>query len=125
MTKHYNKPQLKEIRRKLRRDQTFAEQNMWAQLRNRKFLGLKFKRQYSIDNFIIDFYCPVYKIAIELDGDIHELQDVKLHDEVRQKYLESFGVKFIRITNDDYLGNPNKTFDRLESEINFLIKGKS
>ena len=122
MTKHYNKKTLKETRRKLRRDETIAEKHMWSQLRNRQLLGLKFKRQFSIDKYIIDFYCPQFKIAIELDGNVHELEEVKEHDEERQKYLESYGINFIRVTNDEYLGNSNKAFDRIETKIKLLIK---
>ncbi|MCF8414124.1 MAG: endonuclease domain-containing protein, partial [Melioribacteraceae bacterium] len=107
--------------RKLRRNQTIAEKNMWSQLRNRQFLGLKFRRQYSIDRYVIDFYCPEFKIAIELDGSIHDLDDVKEYDTRRQKHIEAFGVTFIRVTNDEYLGNPNKTFERVEREINQLL----
>jgi len=77
MTKLYNRKQEKEKRRELRQNETIAETNMWSQLRNRGCLSLKFKRQFSIDKYIIDFYCPEYKIAIELDGNVHELEDVK------------------------------------------------
>lgn len=54
MTKHYNKIELKARRRELRKNQTFAERMMWANLRNGQFLGLKFRRQYSVDSFVID-----------------------------------------------------------------------
>ncbi|MCF8262619.1 MAG: endonuclease domain-containing protein [Melioribacteraceae bacterium] len=121
MTQHFNRTEMKETRRKLRRNQTIAEKNMWSQLRNRQFLGLKFRRQYSIDRYVIDFYCPEFKIAIELDGSIHDLDDVKEYDTRRQKHIEAFGVTFIRVTNDEYLGNPNKTFERVEREINQLL----
>ena len=94
---------------------------MWSQIRNRHLLGLKLKRQYSIHNYIIDFYCPQYIIAIELDGDIHNLPDVKLYDKERQKFLESFGIKFIRITNYEYLNNQYKTISYIEYEIKPLI----
>ena len=124
MTKLYNRPQEKEKRKALRQNETIAETNMWSQLRRRKLLGLKFKRQFSIDKFIIDFYCPEHKIAIELDGNVHELENVKQYDAKRQEILESFGVRFIRVTNDEYLGNANKAFERIEGKIKDLI-GKS
>ena len=117
MTKLYNRQQEKEKRRELRQNQTIAERNMWSQLRGRKLLGLKFKRQFSIDKYIIDFYCPEYKIAIELDGNVHDLEDVKNYDAKRQQYLEDYGIHFIRITNDEYLGNSNKAFEKIERRI--------
>lgn len=122
MTTHYNKIEEKEKRRALRRNETIAEKNMWSQLRNRQLLGLKFRRQYSVDQYVIDFYCPEYKIAIELDGSIHELEETKQKDAIRQKYLEKYGIKFIRITNEEYLGNSNKAFKKIEEEIDRSLK---
>ena len=124
MTKHFNRTQEKETRRKLRRNETLAEKHMWSQLRNRQLLGLKFKRQYSVDKFVIDFYCPEQKIAIELDGNVHELEDVKMNDLERQKYIETYGIKFIRIKNEEYLGNPNKVFAKLEAELKNVLNKK-
>ena len=62
-------------RRDLRQKSTSAEEILWKELR-RKNLGHKFKRQFSIDNYVIDFYCPDYKLAIELDGVIHKQSKV-------------------------------------------------
>ena len=121
MVKHFNKSEVKTKRRKLRQEQTYAEKVMWLHLRNRRLLGIKFRRQYSVDQYIIDFYAPELKLAIELDGSVHELPEQKEHDKVRQKYIENYGIRFIRITNDEFLGNPNKTFDKIEREIKKLI----
>ena len=116
----YNKTGLKERRRELRQNQTLAEKVVWLHLRNRKLLGIKFRRQYSVDNYIIDFYSPELKLAIELDGNVHdEIKQMK-YDNERQKYLESYGLKFLRIKNEELLGNPNKAFERIEQEIKKL-----
>lgn len=120
MTKHYNKPELKQTRRKLRKEMTYAEKIMWIHLRKKGTLACKFRRQYSVDSYIIDFYSPEIKLAIELDGNVHELPEQKEYDIKRQKYIENFGITFIRITNDEFLGNPNKAFDRIENEIRRL-----
>ncbi|MBN1639175.1 MAG: DUF559 domain-containing protein, partial [Ignavibacteriales bacterium] len=72
MTKHYNISSEKEKRRQLRQGQTYCEKIVWENVRNRRLLGLKFRRQYSVDKFVIDFYCPEHKIALEIDGEIHE-----------------------------------------------------
>ena len=66
MTQNFNKVSEKEKRRKLRRDQTFCEKIVWNYLRDRKTLGYKFRRQYSVDHYVIDFYCPELKLAVEL-----------------------------------------------------------
>jgi very-short-patch-repair endonuclease len=110
MTKHYNKKSETEKRRLLRKQQTFTEKILWIHLRNRQAIGYKFRRQYSIDHFVIVFYCPELKLAVELDGGVHEIPEQKEYDEARQKYLEKFGIEFIRITNEEFLGNPNKAF---------------
>ena len=80
----------------------------------------KFRRQYSVDNFVIDFYCPELKLAIEVDGEVHELPGRKILDKKRQKHIEMFEIRFLRISNDEFLSNPNNTFDRIETEIKYL-----
>ena len=125
MTIHFNKRSEKENRRRLRQEQTYAEKIAWMHLRNRKLIGFKFKRQYSVDKFIIDFYCPELKLAVEIDGSIHELKENKIYDLERQSYIEKYGIEFIRITNEELLGNPNKAFQKIENKIKELAKSKS
>jgi very-short-patch-repair endonuclease len=122
MTKHYNRKSQKSKRRKLRKEQTYYEKIVWIYLRNREMLGYKFRRQYSIDNHIIDFYCPKLKLAVEIDGDIHDKPEQIKYDIKRQKYLEEFGIEFVRIKNEELDSNPNKTFKKIEDIILFLIK---
>jgi very-short-patch-repair endonuclease len=121
MTKHYNKKSEQEKRRSLRNNTTYCEKIVWLHLRKRQ-LGYRFLRQYSVDHFVIDFYCPELKLAVELDGDVHNLPEQKEYDIARQKYLEKFGIKFIRITNEEFLGNPNKAFGKIEKKIISLVE---
>ena len=123
MTKRFNKKTEKEKRRYLRKEQTFTEKIFWMHIRNRQVLGYKFRRQYSVDHFVIDFYCPELKLAIELDGGVHEKPEQKEYDIARQKYLENFGIYFIRITNDEFMDNPNKAFEKIKTEIKKTFKG--
>ena len=120
MTKHFNKSIEKEKRRKLRKNSTHSEDLVWRYLRNRQLLGYKFKRQYSVDHFVIDFYCPEIKFAIELDGASHLLPEQKEYDIKRQKYLETFGITFLRISDDELFGNPNLAFKEVEQAIKNL-----
>ena len=122
MTKHYNKKSEKKKRRLLRNNMTYCEKIIWIHLRKRQ-LGYRFLRQYSVDHFVIDFYCPELKLAIELDGNVHDFPEQKVYDKARQKYLEAFGIEFIRITNDEFLENPNKAFDKIEKKISLLSNG--
>ena len=125
MTKHFNKRIELEKRRKLRKDETYVEKIMWMHFRNRQILGYKFRRQYSVDHFVIDFYCPELKLAVEINGDVHEIPEQKEYDTTRQKYLEAFGIKFVRIKNEEFLGNPNKAFSKIEKSITSIIKKDS
>jgi len=120
MIEHFNKTSEKEKRRNLRRDQTYCEKILWIYLRDRKTLGYKFRRQYSVDHFVIDFYCPQLKLAIELDGSVHDLPDQKEYDAYRQEYLEKFGITFCRITNDELMSNAKMAFEKIENAIKLL-----
>jgi len=122
MTKHYNKSSEKEKRRKLRQNQTNAEELVWRYLRNKQMLGYKFKRQYSVDHFVIDFYCPELKLAVEVDGASHNDPERQKNDISRQKYLEAFNIKFVRIKDEELLGNPNNEFMKIENAIKLREK---
>ncbi len=124
MTKHYNKSSEKEKRKKLRQNQTNAEELVWRFLRNKQMLGYKFKRQYSVDHFVIDFYCSELKLAVEVDGESHNNPEQRKYDSKRQKYLEKFNIKFVRIKDEDLLGNPNEAFKKIEDSIQLLEKKK-
>lgn len=119
MTKHYNKKSEQEKRRTLRKGMTFCEKIMWIHLR-RKQLGVRFLRQYSVDHYVIDFYCPELKLAIELDGSVHDTPDQKEYDADRQEYLERFGITFCRITNDELMSNANMAFKKIEAIIKLI-----
>ena len=87
-------------------------------------LGNKFKRQYSVDHFVIDFYCSELKLAVEIDGESHNNPEQREYDIKRQKYLEDFNIKFNRIKDEDLFGNPNEAFKKIEDSIKLLEKKK-
>ena len=87
-------------------------------------LGYKFRRQYSVNHFVIDFYCRELKLAVEIDGESHNNPEQQKKDISRQKYLESFKIKFVRIKDEELFGNPNKAFNKLETAIKLLGKKK-
>jgi len=121
MTKHYNKKSEQEKRRSLRKNMTYCEKIVWLNLRKRQ-LGYRFLRQYSVDHFVIDFYCPDLKLAIEVDGASHNDPEQKKYDIQRQKYLEEFNIKFVRIKDEEFQSNPNKAFMKIEDTIKLLEK---
>jgi very-short-patch-repair endonuclease len=87
----------------LRRDLTAAEAILWDSLRGRKLVGLKFRRQHAVGNFILDFYCSEHNLVIEVDGDIHNKQ--KEHNAARTQILETYGYKVIRFRNEEIVNN--------------------
>ena len=99
----HNKKSLEEIRRVLRQKTTQAEDFLWQQIRNRKLNQLKFKRQHSIGNYIVDFYCASKRLIIEVDGKVHTLSDQKEKDKSRDENLKEMDFKILRFSNEDVL----------------------
>jgi len=99
--------------RELRKSQTKAEKIFWEQvLRHERLLGFKFTRQKPVGKFIVDFYCAKFKLAIELDGELHDFQVDR--DKERDDYLkEKFGLKIIRYRNEEILNDPDKILENL------------
>ena len=98
-----NDPTLKQRRRELRRNQSDAERALWAKVRNKQFFGMKFYRQYSIGPYILDFYCPTVKLAVELDGGQHNQGDNMEYDAARSEYLKAQGIDVMRFWNNEVL----------------------
>src|SRR5512136_2522910 len=106
MDRHlYNDPGSKRDRRHLRKDATDAERKLWSILRNRKMAGLKFFRQYGIGPYILDFYCPEQRLAIEVDGGQHAEVRGQKNDAKRDRYLRELNIRVIRFWNNDVLQN--------------------
>jgi len=85
----------------MRRAPTLAEKSAWELLRNRRCLGLKFRRQHIVAGYIVDFYCAALRVAIEIDGPVHEEEHQKVHDRERTWALRRAGIEVIRIRNDE------------------------
>jgi very-short-patch-repair endonuclease len=105
MTEAFNKQELKARRRSLRKNMPKAEVLLWSKLKNKQILGERFLRQYSVDHYVLDFYCPQLKLAIEIDGDSHFMLGAEEQDKARQEHIEAFGIRFLRFTNDDIYKN--------------------
>ena len=112
MTILKNKPKLLPRRRELRKNQTKHEEILWECIRNRK-LGIKFKRQYSIGGYILDFYCPEIKLVIELDGLQHGEKENFLYDKDRTEYLSILGCTVLRFKNTEIQEDLNKVISRI------------
>ncbi|WP_456423647.1 endonuclease domain-containing protein [Lutibacter sp.] len=97
--KIHNYKYLKQRRKKLRNNLTSAEATLWKYLQQKKLKGRKFRRQHSITNYIVDFYCPVENLIIELDGAVHFNIGQQNYDNERTLKLESLGFKVLRFEN--------------------------
>jgi very-short-patch-repair endonuclease len=104
--------------RELRKKTTETEKIFWNKiLKNKKLKDFKFTRQKPIGHFIVDFYCAKFKLAIEIDGEIHNFQ--KTRDKERDNFLkQKFGLKILRYTDKEILNNAEKILENLTKEIN-------
>ena len=120
MTKLFNKTSEKSKRRELRSNITKAEAIVWQKLRCKQLENCKFRNQYSVDRFVLDFYSLELKLAIEIDGETHFLEGAAQYDEERQIFIESTGIKFLRFTNKDVYDNLNGVLETIAYKIREL-----
>lgn len=102
--------------RELRRNQTEAERAAWHLLRDRR-LGAKFRRQYRIDKWVVDFYCFEHRLALELDGGIHSQPSQMRKDAEKEDYLRTIGVRLLRVPNEMVLEDPEGFIRKVRDEI--------
>ena len=103
--KRNNNLSLRPLRRQLRMALTPAEARLWKQLQNRQLAGRKFRRQHSVGPYVLDFYCPRERLAVELDGAAHDHERAVVRDEARTRYLGSLGIRVVRFENRDVMSN--------------------
>ena len=106
---------MKEVARSLRKNPTEAEDRLWRAIRNEGIQGKKFRRQMPIGAFVVDFYCPSARLAIEVDGGIHDEQVEA--DRIRQELIESLGIRVLRLTNDEVMRNLPGAIAKLEQAL--------
>jgi very-short-patch-repair endonuclease len=119
----YTKKTQQEKRRRLRRAMTDAEIILWAELKN-KSLGVRFLRQYSIGAYVVDFYCPLLKLAIEVDGVTHITEEQAAYDKNRENELENLNVSFLRFTNGQVYSDIENVVGVIKERINQESNGK-
>ncbi|MFK7758245.1 MAG: endonuclease domain-containing protein [Flavobacteriales bacterium] len=115
--KLHNKRELLPLRKDLRNNGTSAEGAMWSLLKKKQVLGIKFRRQHSVANYILDFYCPEKKLAIELDGAHHYTPEGLEKDKNRDAFLELHGIKTIRFENKRVFEEPSWVIREVELVI--------
>jgi len=103
VTRVFNKATETQKRRDLRNNMPQAEVLVWSRIRRQQLAGHRFRRQYSVGPYVIDFYCPALKLAVEIDGLSHLGPAAEAADRERQVFIESFGIRFVRFTNEEVL----------------------
>jgi len=116
LTQHFNKRNELSKRKALRNNATDAEGRLWHHLRAEQ-LGTKFRRQYSVDAYILDFYAPRSKLAIEVDGNSHFSPEAIEYDRERTTYLERFAIEVLRFTNLEIFENLEGVRTSIEQAI--------
>ena len=104
--------------KELRKQPTSAEKILWEYLRDRRLLGLKFRRQHPLGTYIVDFYCPAFRLVVEIDGEIHRYQEAD--DQARTDQLEQKGYKVIRFWNFEVEQNPETVLDTSAENCDLL-----
>lgn len=112
-----NLPHLKTFRKNLRNNLTPAEAKLWSLLKNKQLEGRKFRRQFSVTNYILDFYCPSEKLAIELDGEPHFEAAQADYDYERDLFLKHCGIKVLRFENRWVWDNPEGLLEEVKSNF--------
>lgn len=101
----------------LRKNSTPAEKRLWKIIRDRKMLGLKFRRQHPLKYFIADFYCHEALLVLEVDGSIHTLEEIKQYDKEREAMIAELGLTVLRFTNEEVFTEPEKIEREVEKHL--------
>lgn len=116
MTLHFNRHTERNKRKALRNNATDAEQRLWQFLKSKQ-VGAKFRRQYSVDAYVLDFFAPRSKLAIEVDGDSHFTADAMQYDSGRTAYFEQFGIEVLRFTNLEIFENIEGVLEVIQAAV--------
>jgi very-short-patch-repair endonuclease len=97
-----------------------AEVILWTHLKGKQLNGLKFRRQHSIGQYVVDFYCAVGKLAIEIDGESHLSNQEVIHDQTRDAYIKSCGVSMLRVLNTDIYENISGVIETIIHQLEIV-----
>jgi very-short-patch-repair endonuclease len=113
----YTRNSEKELRQSLRAEMPSAASVLWSKLRRRQLLGYKFRRQYSVGAYVVDFYCAELRLAIEVDGDSHFENGSQVRDKDREAFIKSFGIDFLRFRNVEVFEQLNDVLDAIARRV--------
>ena len=120
-THRHNLKEQTVVRRSLRNNATAPEAILWLRLKGKQIEGLKFRRQFGVGPYVLDFYCPELRLAIELDGEVHNTSWGEAHDEIRTKFLMENNINVLRFKNEVVYQNIEAIVQEIrEYKIKFL-----
>lgn len=120
-THRHNLKEQTVVRRSLRNNSTAPEAILWLRLKGKQIEGLKFRRQFGVGPYVLDFYCPELRLAIELDGEVHNTSWGEAHDEIRTKFLMENNINVLRFKNEVVYQNIEAIVQEIrEYKIKFL-----
>jgi very-short-patch-repair endonuclease len=117
MKRIFNKTSERQKRKALRKAMPEAEIILWSKIQKKQIAGYKFRCQYGVGPFVVDFYCAERKLAIEIDGDSHYQIGAEERDRKRQNWIEQYGIRFLRFTNDDVRKNLYGVLEAIEEAV--------
>ncbi|OQY41910.1 MAG: hypothetical protein B6227_03795 [Fusobacteriia bacterium 4572_74] len=112
----FNKNSTKDKKNILKKNMTLEEELLWKNIRKDQ-LGVRFRRQYGIGKYIVDFYCPKLRLVIEIDGEQHYNQKGLEYDHVKEKYMKELGIKTLRFSNAEVRDNIESVVEKIKKEI--------
>jgi very-short-patch-repair endonuclease len=119
----YNNPKKKDRRKELRNEGTAAEAVLWTYLQKRQLLGKKFRRQYSIGPYVVDFYCPECSLIVELDGARHFSILREDYEAERSRYLQKQNLQILRFENRILRENAESVLETIREAIRKIQQG--
>ncbi len=102
--KIFNRKNQRSTRQHLRNSVSVLERILWSKIRNQQ-LGVKFRQQHGIGKYVVDFYCPDFKLVVELDGDSHYQDGAQEYDQIRDEFMRGMGLRVLRFTNIEVMNN--------------------
>jgi len=124
MTEIFNRRDQTTKRQGLRGNAPEAEARLWERLRGKQVHGAKFRRQVSVGVYVLDFYCPALKLAVEVDGPTHKGGDTPDYDAARQAFVETLGIVFVRVGNAEVYTHLEEVVGRIAACVKELREGR-
>ncbi|OGY36685.1 MAG: hypothetical protein A3E36_03870 [Candidatus Andersenbacteria bacterium RIFCSPHIGHO2_12_FULL_45_11b] len=123
MTHLFNQKSHTKLRKDLRNQISQPEVVLWQRLRRKQLGGYRFRRQFGIGRYVVDFYCPKLRLVIEIDGDSHYTDEAQAYDAERTEYLNNCGIQVLRYTNTEIMKNVDGVVERISEVVSPPYEG--